>query len=218
MDTPFNILKTNGEEILKKAGIKDWEEDLQHLRNQLLPSQVGACDGFDFRQKKRDERVRVDQERKVRHQQQELQRLKEIKVDDATAAENDDDETDVEELDEEFKSPNEKKAKMIDVMGPISMTADARGLSIRDRTALAAAVVNAVGLDIRKTNVNVTSACTLAQKRRISITKEVKENFTCPEEVSLHFDSKIFKVEKKWVEKMCFFGFNHPKWCQKQEF
>ena len=96
MDTPFNIPKTNGEEILKKAGIKDWEEDLQHLRNQLLPSQVGACDGFDFRQKKRDERVRVDQERKVRHQQQELQRLKEIKVDDATAAENDDDETDVE--------------------------------------------------------------------------------------------------------------------------
>ena len=47
------------------------------------------------------------------------------------------------DLDEDFQIPTLKKKK-IDVMGHIARTADARGLSIRDRTALAASVANSL--------------------------------------------------------------------------
>ena len=53
MKLPFNILKRDGEQILCQAGIKCWEEDMTHLRNQLDPRQIG----FDIRQKKKDERA-----------------------------------------------------------------------------------------------------------------------------------------------------------------
>ena len=166
---------------------------MQHLRNQLSPRQVGTCDGFDFRQKKRDERIRLEQERKIHYQQEEQRRLE------VTLEEFPEDEVEdviEEDADEEFSGPKEKKDKMIDVMGPISRTADARGLSHRDRTAIAAAVVNAVGVDIRKTNVNVYSAWSQAQKTRVAISNQIKEKFVCPEMVSLHWDGKIFKLKR----------------------
>jgi hypothetical protein len=61
------------------------------------------------------------------------------------------------------------------------MTADARGLSIRDRTAMAAAVSNALNVDIQDTNINVGSAWKKAEVRRIKIAEYVKETFECPE-------------------------------------
>ena len=41
LDIPFNILQKEGEEILCNSGIKDWQEELQYLRQQLSPSQEG---------------------------------------------------------------------------------------------------------------------------------------------------------------------------------
>ena len=46
------------------------------------------------------------------------------------------------------------KRKKIDIMGPISIAADARNISIRDRTVIAASVINTLGVDIRDTNIN----------------------------------------------------------------
>ena len=62
MDIPFSILQNKGEDILCNSGIKDWKEELQHLRNQLASTQVGSCDGYDMRQKNRDERILREQE------------------------------------------------------------------------------------------------------------------------------------------------------------
>ena len=39
----------------------DWDEELQHLRNQLNPLQVGSCYGYDMRQKKRDTRIQQEE-------------------------------------------------------------------------------------------------------------------------------------------------------------
>ena len=43
LENPFNILKVKGEDILcAEGGITDWQEELQHLRNQLTPEQPGT--------------------------------------------------------------------------------------------------------------------------------------------------------------------------------
>ena len=60
---PFNILKSKGEDIVRQAGIRDWEEEIQHLRNQLSPEQIGSCEGIDMRQKKRDDRKLYEEKR-----------------------------------------------------------------------------------------------------------------------------------------------------------
>jgi hypothetical protein len=57
LDQPFNMLKKEGELILCQSGINLWEEELTHLRNQLDPRQVGSCDGYDRRQRKKEERA-----------------------------------------------------------------------------------------------------------------------------------------------------------------
>ena len=72
---PLNILKTgcwkkrkingvkerawslSGEEVLQHSGILSWQEDLQHLRNQLTEEQPGTCHGADVKQMRRDDRI-----------------------------------------------------------------------------------------------------------------------------------------------------------------
>ena len=85
--------------------------------------------------------------------------------------------------------------KKINVMGPVSRTADARGLSMRDRTAMAASVANCLGVDVKKTNINVGSAWKKAQIERVKIAEKVKNNFNCPERVAAHWDGKTLKVK-----------------------
>ena len=64
MDTLFNILCQGTEDILRyKSGIADWEEDLQHLNNQMTREQRGCCDSIDQRQKKRDMRKLMEKNR-----------------------------------------------------------------------------------------------------------------------------------------------------------
>ena len=92
-----------------------------------------------------------------------------------------------------FEGPRIKKGKKINVMGKIAVTADGRGLSIRDRTVIAASVLNAVGVNIEDTNVNVKSAWRAAKKERLRIAEKVKTEFECPEKVSIHWDGKLLK-------------------------
>lgn len=99
------------------------------------------------------------------------------------------------DMDGEFKVPEPKKASKIDIMGKISNTADARGVSIRDRTVIAASVCNAVGININDTNIGVSSAWRSAQGARLSTAEQVKEKFVCSEKVSLHWDGKVLKMK-----------------------
>ena len=147
LDIPFNILKQNGETILCQSGIKDWEEELTHLRNQLSPSQIGSCEGFDMRQKNRDERVLrdkerlenkrekidLDEDRENHHKKSYLAEA--LKFENSNLSNNNSRQA---ADDDDFEDPKERKEKKIDVMGAISRTSDAKGISIRDRTVLAA--------------------------------------------------------------------------------
>ena len=76
-------------------------------------------------------------------------------------------------------------------MGYIATTADARGISVRDRTALAASVANSFGVDLADTNINVNSAWRKAQSNRLSLAEKVKEDFVFPPRVALHWDGKL---------------------------
>ena len=80
-------------------------------------------------------------------------------------------------------------------MGYIATTADARGISVRDRTALAASVANSFGLYLADTNINVNSAWRKGQSNRLSLAEKVKEDFVCPPRVALHWDGKTLKVK-----------------------
>ena len=44
-------------EEVEGHGIKDWKEDLLHLKNQLQRNQVGTCGKSDNKQKKKDNRA-----------------------------------------------------------------------------------------------------------------------------------------------------------------
>ena len=81
-------------------------------------------------------------------------------------------------------------------MGQIAMTADARGLSLRDRTAIAASVANSLGVDIKDTNISVSNAHERAKKQRILISDKVKEEFVCPVRAALHWDGKTLKIKR----------------------
>ena len=80
-------------------------------------------------------------------------------------------------------------------MGPIASTADARGISIRGRTALAASVANCLGVDLADTNISVETGYRKAKEIRLSIAEKVKEDFICPPKVALHWDGKTLKVD-----------------------
>ena len=45
---PMAIHKHNPQEIIKKSGIKEQEEDLQHLKNQMERAQIGTALGEDI--------------------------------------------------------------------------------------------------------------------------------------------------------------------------
>jgi hypothetical protein len=54
LDLPMDISKRNCEDILKKAKIIEWKDDLKHLRQQLSKEQVGCAMGYDMKQEARD--------------------------------------------------------------------------------------------------------------------------------------------------------------------
>ena len=204
LDTPFNILKKDGEMILCGAGIRDWEEEVLHLRNQLSPSQVGSCASFDERQWLRDERRRKDRESleaaraKLLGDKKEQKAAREIEQEASESFEALEQNVGMRNKDDNdnFEGPKERTRK-IDIMGPLSKTADAIGLSFRARTAIAASVVNALNIDILDTNINHNSALRKARQERVRIAQKVKEDFNCPDCVSVHWDGKVLILKGK---------------------
>ena len=151
LETPFKIQRKNYEEIFRqKSGITFWAEDVMHLKLQMQNDQPSSVDSWDLRQQKKNDRQFLD---KVRADK----RAEKIEVKEKLYFDNNNvmSEENVEgvldgEPDGDFSSVSpKKKKKFIDVMGPISLTADRIGLSIRDRALIAASVVNSIGLDIQ---------------------------------------------------------------------
>ena len=189
LDMPFDILGRDYEEVLQtESGIKDWQEDLIHLHNQLHKDQVGTCDKRDFKQKKRDNRKVYEKK---------CEDAKKIAEGVSTQDRDEDDEVidgDREGGDYSVKK-SRKTAKKLDVMGPVTATADRLGLSVRQRCVMAASVVNSLGVDIDQTNISRTSAARRSQEERLKIAKTVKENFPKPQRGICQFDGKILKVK-----------------------
>ena len=73
-------------------------------------------------------------------------------------------------------------------------SADGRNISVRDRTVMAASVVNALGMNINDTNINKTSAWRKGQKFRKEKAESIKASFVCPEKVVVHWDGKTLKL------------------------
>ena len=76
----------------------------------------------------------------------------------------------------------------------LAITCDAKNISIRDRTVIAASVVNALGIDIEKTDTSQSSSWRAAKQARTEKAKEIKENFECPEKVVVHWDGKTMTL------------------------
>ena len=192
LDMPLNILCGGYEEILKhESGIKDWNEDLIHLHNQLQREQVGCCDSRDYKQRKRDNRVAATK--------LSIEKRKEVVGPNMDQIEGDDDTLVVEDKndkDKEFvESVRSRDKKKVDVMGPISVTADRLNLSVRERSMIAASVANALNIDIDSTNISRNVAWEKARKVRLSKADTIREEFVIPVRVIVHWDGKICKVK-----------------------
>ena len=170
LDIPMNIMKMasvktmivdgvkqsvrlpSGEEILATSGILDWQEDLEHLRNQLTVEQPGCCDMFDMKQDRRDKRKRGDlfsEEKRRKISQDATAKLFEKAVLDEFSSE---EETN---SDEEFQViKSERKPKKIDVMGPVAASADRLNLSCRAMAMSSAATAGALGVKVSDTNIS----------------------------------------------------------------
>ena len=95
------------------------------------------------------------------------------------------------------------KRKKIDVMGPISLTVDARNLSVRDGVVVAASVVNTMGVNLNDTNVSKSTSWYQRKKERTKRAEKVRAEFSCPDRVVVHWDGKTLtlrgRVESKRV-------------------
>ena len=80
-------------------------------------------------------------------------------------------------------------------MGPVTATADRLGLSVRDRTMMAASVANVLGVSLDRTNISKNSAWNRSKQERVRISNTIKEDFIVPEKLVLHWDGKILKIK-----------------------
>ena len=210
MKLPMDISKANADEIIDKSKIIEKEAEKIHLKQQLSIEQPGTVAGLDKRQQKRDLRAKKSQEsfekrwKEARNNNQQTEQ---------PADEIEEDSNEEEDEEGEYKSSSSRPRKRkINIVGPISLAADGRGLSIRDRTVLAAESVKAAGIDVQDTNISVGSAYYHAKKSRVEVSKKVQEEFQCPDHVSVHWDSKmvdcfVFRFRNKTRENLVFLLF-----------
>lgn len=195
---PFNITKTNADNIIKGSSMLDWQEETQYLHNQLSLEQPGCPGSWDSRQEKRDNRLlKAELTRAARAEKEKVVEGERMSDEGDT-----DDDKKGDNSDEEWttKTSSRKKPKL-DIMGQISLACDARNISTRDRTVLAAATVKACGIDIMDTNISKTVAWDKGRKVRLVKAKEVKDQFVCPEKVVVHWDGKTLMLRGRLESK-----------------
>ena len=199
LDLPFDISRIDADVIIQDSGTIYWREEVEYLRNQMTREQAGTVRGHDMRQKKRDDRLlqteinKENEALKIANNNNELQKNKaEIEKENKNEIvdENDDDKNYA------FRHKNNKTRKRtkIDVMGKISLTCDAKNISVRDRAVISASVVNALGIDIDETNVSKTTAWRIGGEARVKKSKDIKEVYVIPDKLIVHWDGKTFKL------------------------
>ena len=199
LKVPFDICLKAAEDKIKMSGIVNWREDVEHLRNQLRPDQIGSVVGLDTRQ------VKLDKRRQDREERQEAAKEKSDKMVEAMkGVSNDNDEeedvmdtSEVNSNDPLFVDPTSSKRRRskLNVMGPIALCSMARGVSERDTAIIAAAAVKACNINVEQTNISVGSSHYQRQKTRASVASNVRENFKIPQHCSLHVDGKMVKYK-----------------------
>jgi hypothetical protein len=207
LEMPYDITKIDAINIIQQSGIMEWKEEVTYLQGQLQKDQVGCPGSWDSRQKKRDERRLKTELRREAMTEKERLMQEDLKI-----KRNSQDSDNEESGDENENKDNEEysaspvqgpRRKKIDIMGKISLTCDARNISTRDRTMVAASVVNALGIDINETNINKTTAWEKGRKVRLEKAQEIKDNFNCPDMVVAHWDGKTLalrgRIESKRV-------------------
>ena len=200
---PMNISKVLlAEEILRfDSGIMDWQEDYQHLQNQLQRDQVGSVVGFDNKQKKKDnakEKMTEDEKRKVVTEE----KNKKARFATVNTMEMDDASTDMNANDKDFNAPKSKKRKA-DIAGAIASTGDRLNISCRQRTMIASSVVKAVGVSVHDTNISRTTVWRKSRENRITSADKIKQDFVKPKYLTVHWDGKIMKLRKGVTSDRC---------------
>ena len=188
LDMPFSILCRDFESNMMSSGISAWKEDLEHLHNQLQKDQVGSCGGYDAGQKKKDSRKQKDLLRAASTSTA-ISTMDEI--------EEDDEEEEDMEQDEDYVEIRGRRTPVnkVDVMGPVSATADRLGLSVRERAMMSASVANALGVDISTTNISPGTAFLKGQSERLKLSASIMDSFQCPDQVVVHWDGKILTMK-----------------------
>ena len=97
--------------------------------------------------------------------------------------------------DQDFQTKPRFNKKRVDIRGPISVTADRLGLSMRQRCTMAASVANSLNIDIDDTNISRNSACRKAREERVKLSNSIRKEFKRSDKALLHWDGKILGVK-----------------------
>ena len=89
------------------------------------------------------------------------------------------------------RARSKRRNSKLNVMGPISLSSMARGISERDCAIIAANVVKACNINVEDTNISVGSSHYHRQKTRVLVAKDVRENLKIPEHCSLRIPFKL---------------------------
>ena len=191
-DTYESVLTPSGEEILSKSGILSWQEDLNHLHNQLSKEQPGTCEGYDVRQQNRDVRILKKKEAETQKRRKEdewKEQRKKIHLEEEEGEEE-------KENDDNFVVAEQRRVKKVNIMSHISSTADRLNLSMRSRAMCVSSVTNALGVDLSATNISVMSAWRHGKKAREKVAQGLKEKFDPSRSYILHWDGKSVHLSR----------------------
>ena len=201
LDLPFDIRKVDADTIIQDSDTIYWREEVEYLGNQMTREQAGSVGSHDMRQKKRDDRVLKGEINKENTDKEKAKNDNELEKNKAEYEKEDTNKVlDENDNDKNF-SLERTRIRKIDVMGKISLTCDAKNISIRDRTVIAASVVNALGIDINQTNINQSTAWRKGNEARLEKSKDIMETYVFPDKVIVYWDGKTFKLEGRIMSK-----------------
>ena len=196
IDMPLDISKLEAGTIIQASGLRDWREEAEYLTSQLTREQNSSLGRWDQRQKKRDGRILKVAESKEATAEKEKAVTNTLRKRKRNYEnENKSEEVDENSNDKDFVSKETRTGiSKIAVMTKISLTCDARNISIRDRTVVAASVANALGVDIDQTDISKSTAWRNGQKIRLEKAKEIMDTYVCPDRVVVHWDGKTLTL------------------------
>lgn len=188
----------SGEEVLRRSGILDWEEEMSHLQNQLSVEQPGQCAGVDKKQLRRDKRKqRTELNQSEKNTQNEILKKRPVKVILDEEEETGDRELSDEDNDDNFTAPKARVAKnKPNVMWSLAGAADRMGVSRRGMTMMGAAAEKGMGKTVDDIICSPATAWRQRTARRKELSNKICGSFNAPDAVFLHWDGKTLKLRR----------------------